>query len=107
MTLRKLDTDTEHKLFSDNIVKIINESFPIKQKYIRQKTIQNKWLSKELLQEIKLKNRLYARKLKKPTSTNIDLYCTQLKKVEKSKKIEKRNYFSLQLEKYNSNIKND
>ena len=84
---------------------IVNETFPIKHKFIRQKTLQNKWLNKELLQEIKLKDKLYARKLKNPTLLNTENYRIQLKKVEKSKKIEKRCYFRQQLDKYNTNLK--
>ena len=53
----------------------------MKQKFIRQKTLHNKWLSSTLLQDIKLKNRLFAKKLKHPTESNINLYHNQLKKV--------------------------
>ena len=43
------DVDSSHKNFCEHIVKIINKCFPIKQKYIRQKTLNNKWLTHELL----------------------------------------------------------
>ena len=99
------DVDSFHKIFCEHIVKIINKCFPIKQKYIRQKTLNNKWLTHELLCNIKIKNRLFAKKLKHPTSKNIEKYHQQLKIVEKSKKYAKRSYFKEELSKYNNNVK--
>ena len=58
-----------------------------------------------MLQDIKLKNRLYAKKLKQPTTKNKEAYRQQLKIVEKHKKTAKRLYFKNELEKYNSNVK--
>ena len=98
------DVDKTHLNFCTQIVNIINDSFPMKQKCIRQKTLNNKWLSHTLLQDIKLKNRLFARKLKHPTQKNIDIYHSQLKKVERDKKYDKRKYFRDRLEKFNNNI---
>ena len=99
------DVDNTHLNFCNSIVDIIHDSFPLKQKFIRQKTLNNKWLSSTLLQDIKLKNRLFAKKLKNPTQKNINLYHIQLKKVEKNKKFDKRNYFKEELQKFNTNIK--
>ena len=99
------DIDVTHLNFCDRIVGIINHSFPLKEKIIRQKTLNNKWLSSSLLKDLKLKNRLFAKKLKYPTKKNIDLYHAQLKKVERDKKSDKRKYFRDELEKYNNNIK--
>ena len=99
------DTNSIHEQFCNKIVKIINDCFPIQHKFIRSKTIQTKWISKELLSKIKLKNRLYAKKLKNPTTVNIERYRLQLKLVEKCKKVDKREYFRQQLDKYNKNIK--
>ena len=99
------DINTSHQTFTNMIMKIINEAFPIKTKYIRQKTLNNKWLDNSLLADIKLKDRLFAKKLKKPTQTNIDNYHLQLKKVETNKKLAKRKYFREELTKYSNNIK--
>ena len=104
-TIHTTDINKAHQHFCNNIVDIINKSFPIKQKSVRYKTLQNKWLNNELLSEIKFKNRLYAKKLKSPTEININNYRIQLKKVEKLKKIQKRDYYCKQLDKYNNNIK--
>ena len=103
--LKMNDVNKTHTQFCENLVNIIHKCFPLKEKFIRQKTLNNKWLSKSLLKEIKLKNRLFAKKLKFPIQKNIDDYHSQLKIVEKNKKIEKRTYFKEQLEKYNTNIK--
>ena len=92
------DVNKTHTQFCENLVNIIHKCFPLKEKFIRQKTLNNKWLSKSLLKEIKLKNRLFAKKLKFPIQKNIDDYHLQLKIVEKNKKIEKRTYFKEQLE---------
>ena len=99
------DVSSTHQIFCDQIVKAINDSFPQKQKTIRQKTLNNKWLTNTLLLDIKLKNRLFAKKLKKPTQQNIDNYHIQLKKVEKLKKQYKQDYFKKELDKHNTNIK--
>ena len=84
---------------------IINDTFPVVHKTIRQKTLNNKWLTDPLLSEIKTKNKLFAKKLKYPNENNIDKYRAQLKHVEKLKKQTKRKYFQNQLETYSTNIK--
>ena len=57
------------------------------------------------MKEIKLKDRLYAKKLRAPSEKNKEVYKQQHKKVQKLKKTSKREYFKSELEKYSNNMK--
>ena len=99
------DLNNTYNKFNNCITQIINESFPLKQKTVRQKTMTKHWLNNEILQEIKYKDKLFAKKLKNPTQENIDNYHKQLKKVKQTNKLAKRTYFKDRLDKYNNNMK--
>ena len=69
------------------------------------KTLQNSWMTKDLLKLSKGKQKLYKRFLKKGTSRNESFYKAYKSLFESLKKKSKKNHYTRRLENYQNDIK--
>ena len=85
---------------------IFEETFPLKNIRVNKKFIkQQPWVTNGLLTSGRRKQKLYLKKLKFPTDTNIKSYKTYLNIYNKTKQTLKRNYFNLTLEEHKFDMK--
>ena len=96
----------------DNFLNVFNEHLDIHIPRLKDNRVNYKnsprlpWISKSLLRSINRKNRLYYRFKMKKTETSKEKYTSYKNTLTKMIRIEKRKYYTRQLESYKHDIKN-
>ena len=79
--------------FLDKLMAFYNKCFPIKVKHIGRKRLFNPWLSKAILNSIRLKHKKYKLKLSNELSdSSYKAYCKMLSKIIK---VSKKTYYNI------------
>ena len=94
-----------YNTFLKQFLELYNESFPIKEKKIKTKSILNPWFTQGFLKSSKIKQRLYNKFLKSPTEQNKEKYLNFKNMFEKLKGKARIQYFKNQLSMYENNIR--
>ena len=99
------DANEGYNEFLSDIKKIHNECFPTQVKYLKQKTVLNKWMTKGLIKASKRKQKLYKKFLKNKSALNESNYKIYAKIFDKLVKNAKVLYYARLIKKYDGNIK--
>jgi hypothetical protein len=92
--------------FIDLYKKTFDTAFPLKTTMVKSRNIKREpWMTVGLLNSSRQKSKLYAKKLKKPTDSNILQFKTYLKLFNKIKRKAKITYYKTILEENKNNIK--
>ena len=98
--------DEAYSKFMELYLDYFNESFPLCEFKPNSNNLKREpWFNDDLLVSAKLKNKLYSKKLKKPTEPNIERYKDHLREYNKQKRITKNSYYRTMLDKNKHNIK--
>jgi len=92
--------------FHDLYIQCFNQSFPLRKLKVGEKAIKRSpWMTLGLMTSSRNKSKLYTKKLKKPTETNINAYKTYLKILNKLKRRAKITYFKTSIDENKHNTK--
>ena len=92
-------------LYFSEYKKIYDAHFPLKNKKIHNKTLSKPWISNDLQRMLKKKNNLYYKKLKNPTSVNIEKYKLYKKELDVTLKLSKKLYFERKIVETSKNMR--
>ena len=99
------DPDCAYRCFLDRYTTLYNDCFPLKKVKVKNVTLNNPWITKDLLKSANKKNLLYKRFLAKPTSYRENLYKSYKNKLTHCLRVAKRLYYNKKLYEYKSNAK--
>ena len=102
----KQDTNESYNEFTVLVSHIYNECFPVQTKYVKEKSILNKWMTSGLLKSSKQKQKLYNLFLKNRTPQNERKYKKYAKEFNKLKEKAKINFYSSKIIANETNLKN-
>ena len=103
--MQSCDANEGFNNFISCVKKIHSECFPVETKYLKQKNILNKWMTKGLRKASKHKQRLYKKFLKLKSPSNEKKYKSYAKIFDKLIKNAKVLHYAGLLKKYEGNIK--
>ena len=98
------DVESNYHNFSKVLQESMNECFPYKHAIIKQKTLENSWMTNELLNAIKDKNKLYKKYLKLPI-TYAEEYKRLRNRVAHLTRDAKREYYNAKFDAAQGNSK--
>ena len=98
------DVNEAFSVFSDIVVKVYNESYPLVVKTISQHNLERPWLSSAIKVSIKNKNKLYKKYTKRPVTYG-DLYRRYRNLLTKTINQAKNDYYKSKFNESNGNIK--
>ena len=95
---------TAYSMFHDTLIKQINTHMPIKEFKHRTK-MYKPWLTKELKDKIKMKNKLYKKSIKQKTLKSISEYKTYKNRLNHLLRTAEKHYYHNELENAKQDIK--
>ena len=98
-----LDFDSKFDLFYDELMRLYNNSCPIKVKEISQQKAKKPWISREIIEKIRIKHSIYRRY--KNGDIPYHEFQTYQKDLQKLIKLAKQNYFKAKFESIGNNPK--
>ena len=99
------DTNESYNAFTSQVSNVYNECFPIETKYVKEKSVLNKWMTPGLLKSSKKKQTLYKNFLKHKTIQCENKYKRYAKEFNKLKEKAKISFYSNKILENESNLK--